>query len=196
MLAIRLQRTGRSGHTQFRVVVQDSRFSPKRGRIVAYLGNYDPHTKTATFDSQKAAQYLENGAQPSERVALLLKKEGVKLPAWVKLSEPQKRTVRHPEKRRSTRPAEAEAPATKAADETTESAEPADPESSAEATGQEPQAVEETAAAPAAEEPSPAETPAEEAVPTEETPAEESTAEPEAPAEQAAPEETPPEKTE
>src|SRR5579862_1237367 len=111
MLAIRLQRTGRSGHAQFRVVVQDSRFSPKRGRIVAYLGSYDPHTKAATFDSQKAAEYLEKGAQPSERVARLLQKEGVKLPAWVKLSEPQKRTVRNPEKRRSTAPAKPEAPA-------------------------------------------------------------------------------------
>ncbi len=111
MLAIRLQRTGRSGHAQFRVIVQDNRFSPKRGRIVAYLGNYDPHTKTATVDGQKAAKYLENGAQPSDRVAKLLQKEGIKLPTWVKLSEPQKRTVRNPEKRRSTRPAQPEAPA-------------------------------------------------------------------------------------
>jgi small subunit ribosomal protein S16 len=75
--------------------------------VVAYLGSYDPHTKTTTLDSQRAAQYLQNGAQPSDRVAKLLQNEGVKLPAWVKLDEPKKGSVRHPEKRRSTRPAEA-----------------------------------------------------------------------------------------
>jgi small subunit ribosomal protein S16 len=112
MLAIRLQRTGRSGHAQFRVIVQDSRFSPKRGRIVSYLGSYNPHTKASTIDSQKASQYMQNGAQPSDSVARLFKKEGIKLPDWVKLDEPKKRDVRNPEKRRSTAPAkpEAEAP--------------------------------------------------------------------------------------
>lgn len=111
MLAIRMQRTGRSGHAQFRVIVQDSRFSPTRGRVVSYLGSYNPHTKTAKIDSVKASQYLENGAQPSDRVARLFKKEGIKLPVWVKLSEPKKRDVRSPEKRRSTAPAPPEAPA-------------------------------------------------------------------------------------
>ncbi len=126
MLAIRLQRTGRSGNTQFRVIVQDSRFSPTRGRVVAYLGSYDPHSKAAALDSAKAAQYLENGAQPSDRVARLFQKEGIKLPDWVKVSEPKQRVVRHPEKRRSTRPAGTEAsaaPETAPAEETTESTE-------------------------------------------------------------------------
>jgi small subunit ribosomal protein S16 len=108
MLAIRLQRTGRTGNAQFRVIVQDSRFSPKRGRVVAYLGSYDPHAKALTVDGEKTSQYLDNGAQPSDRVARLLQKEGIKLPAWVKLDEPKQRTVRNPEKRRSTRPAEPE----------------------------------------------------------------------------------------
>jgi small subunit ribosomal protein S16 len=106
MLAIRLQRTGRHGHAQFRLIVQDSRFSPKGGRIVAYLGNYDPHTKVATIDSDKAASYLANGAQPSDRAAKLLKKEGLKLPAWVKISEPKKRQTRHGDKLRRNRPPE------------------------------------------------------------------------------------------
>jgi len=113
MLVIRLARTGRSGHAQFRFVVQDKRFSPSRGRVVAYLGNYDPHAKTMTIDGEKASQYLSNGAQPSDRVARLLQKEGIKLPEWVKVSQPKERTTRNPAKRRSTAPAqpEAEAPA-------------------------------------------------------------------------------------
>lgn len=109
MLVIRLQRTGRSGHAQFRFVVQDKRFSPSKGRVVAYLGNYDPHTKTATLDSEKASQYLENGAQPSDRVASLFQKEGIKLPAWVKTAQLKERSIRNPEKRRSTAPAQPEA---------------------------------------------------------------------------------------
>ena len=168
MLAIRLQRTGRSGHTQFRMIVQDSRFSPKRGRVVAYLGSYDPHSKTASIDSEQAAKYLQNGAQPSDSAARLLKKEGVKLPGWVKLEDQKQRSVRNPEKRRSTAPAAPEVPAETAAET------PAD--TSAEEPAQEPatetpsdapeetpaQTSDEPAAEPEAEVPaSEAETPAE-----------------------------------
>src|SRR5690349_11010510 len=106
MLAIRMQRTGRKGHAMFRVVVQDSRWSPASGKVVAALGSYDPHAKTLTVDKEKAALFLKNGAQPSGRVAFLLKKEGVKLPAWVQAPAKTKRAVRNPDKRRSTRPDE------------------------------------------------------------------------------------------
>jgi small subunit ribosomal protein S16 len=104
MLTIRMQRRGRKGHAQFRVVAQDSKFNPQSGRVVAYLGFYDPHTKVATIDSEKTAKFLENGAQPSDRVVRILQKEGVKLPSWIKVAESKGRTVRHPEKRRSTAP--------------------------------------------------------------------------------------------
>ena len=76
MLVIRLQRTGRKGHAQFRVVVQDSRRTPTSGKIVAQVGTYDPHTKTLNLDKERAQHYLDHGAQPSDRVALILKKEG------------------------------------------------------------------------------------------------------------------------
>ena len=106
MLAIRMQRTGRKGHAQFRVIVQESRRSPKSGAIVASLGSYDPHTKVATVDTEKAAFYLNNGAQPSDRVAVLLQKQGVTLPSWVKIDTSKLATVRNADKRRSTRPQE------------------------------------------------------------------------------------------
>ncbi len=124
MLAIRLQRTGRSGHAQFRVIVQDSRFSPKSGRVVAFVGNYNPHSKEAKLDGEAISQYLDKGAQPTDRVAGLLKKEGIKLPSWVKVSQPQKRTTRNAEKLRRNRPAEA-VPAAELTQET-----PADEEAS------------------------------------------------------------------
>ncbi len=105
MLTIRMKRTGRTGHAQFRMIVQDSRFHPSSGRVVAYLGNYDPHTKEATFDKDKLKSYLTNGAQPSPRVVKLLKQQKITLPSWVKKPTQKKKAVRYPEKRRRTRPA-------------------------------------------------------------------------------------------
>src|SRR3954469_11026940 len=99
MLVIRMQRTGRKGHAMFRVIVQDSRRTPTSGKIVAALGSYDPHSKQVILDKDKAGFYLEHGAQPSDRVARLLKAEGVKLPDWVKLSGDKERTVRNADKR-------------------------------------------------------------------------------------------------
>lgn len=101
-----MQRTGRKGHAMFRMVVQDSRRTPTSGKIVAPLGSYDPHAKTLILDKEKAAFYLEHGAQPSERAARLLKGEGIKLPGWVKEPAKHERSVRNTEKRRSTAPAQ------------------------------------------------------------------------------------------
>jgi small subunit ribosomal protein S16 len=123
MLAIRLRRTGRKGHAQFRVIVQDSRFSPSSGRVVAYLGSYDPHAKTAVLDKEKITNYLTNGAQPSGRAAGLFKSEGITLPNWVKEAQPKKRAIRHPEKLRRNRPPEEAAPPVPAAEAPEETAE-------------------------------------------------------------------------
>lgn len=106
MLAIRMQRTGRKGHAMFRMVVQDSRQTPTSGRVVATLGSYDPHTKTSTLNKEKAGFYLEHGAQPSDRVARLLQKEGVVLPSWVALSGQTAKSTRNPDKLRKNQPAE------------------------------------------------------------------------------------------
>jgi small subunit ribosomal protein S16 len=144
MLAIRMQRTGRKGHAMFRVVVQESRYTPTSGKVVAALGSYDPHAKTVVLDKEKATFYLTNGAQPSPRVVRLLKAEGVKLPSWVSLPADQKRETRNPEKRRSTAPKKAAVPAEEPAEaaaetpvetETTEPTEaaPAETEATAEA---------------------------------------------------------------
>ena len=122
MLVIRMQRTGRKGHAMFRVVVQDSRRTPTSGKLVASLGSYDPHAKTLILDKEKAGYYLEHGAQPSDRVARLLKAEGVKLPDWVQLETDKERKVRNADKRRSTRPDEPKA------EEPAEAPVPAEPE--------------------------------------------------------------------
>ena len=110
MLAIRMQRTGRKGHANFRVIVQDSHRSPTSGKVVALLGNYDPHTKASSLEKEKADFYLKNGAQPSNRVALLFKQEGIKLPKWVEIDTRKQGKLRHEEKLRKNRPAGAAAP--------------------------------------------------------------------------------------
>ncbi|HTE21879.1 MAG TPA: 30S ribosomal protein S16 [Candidatus Limnocylindria bacterium] len=117
MLVIRMQRTGRKGHAQFRVVVQDSRRTPTSGRVVAALGHYNPHTKESSLDKEKALLYLEHGAQPSDRAARLLQAEGVKLPKWVKLEANKQRAIRNLEKLRKNRPSTDEAIEDKPAEE-------------------------------------------------------------------------------
>ena len=115
MLAIRLQRIGRKGYPVYRVAVQESQRHPSSGRVVMYLGSYNPHTKEATINAEKAALYLKNGAQPTPRVVRLLQEAKVELPAWVKVGAPKTKTLRHPEKLRKNQPkeevAEAAAPA-------------------------------------------------------------------------------------
>ncbi len=137
MLVVRMQRTGRKGHAQFRVVVQDSRRTPTSGKIVAAIGSYNPHTKTAQIDKEKAAAFISNGAQPSPRVVRLLKAEGVKLPDWVKVSEPKTGKLRNPEKLRRNQPKETpeepkEAQADEAPVEVAEAVEETTPETPAE----------------------------------------------------------------
>jgi small subunit ribosomal protein S16 len=112
-----MQRTGRKGHAQFRVVVQDSRRTPTSGRVVAQLGSLNPHTKEAILDKEKAELYLKNGAQPSPRVIRLLKSQGVKLPDWVEVPADKKRAIRNTEKLRRNRPAEEKAEEVKEAPE-------------------------------------------------------------------------------
>jgi small subunit ribosomal protein S16 len=114
MLVIRLQRTGRKGHAQFRIVVQDSRRTPTSGKIVAQVGTYNPHSKELNINKERAQHYLDHGAQPSERVITILKKEGLKLPEWVKDPSKKEGKLRNPEKLRRNQPKEAvaeEAPA-------------------------------------------------------------------------------------
>jgi len=100
MLAIRLQRVGRSGYPVYRVAVQESQRHPSSGRIVAYVGTYNPHSKESRIQTELAQKYLDNGAQPSPRVVKLLKDAGVKMPSWVKDPAAGNKATRNPEKLR------------------------------------------------------------------------------------------------
>ena len=110
MLAIRLQRVGRAGYPTYRLAVQESQRHPSSGRVVAYVGSYNPHTKDVTVQVETAQKYLNNGAQPTPRVAKLLEGAGVSLPKWVKsVASDKQKAIRNPEKLRKNQPKE-EAP--------------------------------------------------------------------------------------
>ena len=107
MLAIRLQRIGRKGYPVYRLAVQEAQRHPSSGRVVAYVGSYNPHTKEANIQVADAQKYLDNGAQPSPRVVKLLAGAGVKLPLWVKqASSDKQKAVRHTDKLRKNQPKE------------------------------------------------------------------------------------------
>lgn len=107
MLAIRLQRLGRKGHPVYRLAVQESQRHPSSGRVVAYVGSYNPHTKESNVQVELAQKYLDNGAQPTPRVVKLLKDAGVKLPKWVKeVTADKQKAIRNPEKLRKNQPKE------------------------------------------------------------------------------------------
>ena len=104
MLAIRMQRNGRSHYPTYRIVVQESQRHPLSGRVVAEVGNYNPQTKALTLDKEAVEKYLSNGAQPSSRVAFILKKNGIKLPKWYKEATVKKVAAKHADKLRKNQP--------------------------------------------------------------------------------------------
>ena len=110
MLAIRMQRNGRAHLPVYRIVVQESQRHPLSGRVVAEVGSYNPNTKALTLNKELAEKYLKNGAQPSSRVAMILKKNGIKLPKWYKEAPEKSKTAKHADKLRKNQPKE-EAPA-------------------------------------------------------------------------------------
>lgn len=78
MLKIRLSRTGKKNQPSYRVVVQEHT-APIKGRFVDNLGFYRPAEDPKVFqvDMEKINHWLSVGAQPSDTVAGLLKRQGV-----------------------------------------------------------------------------------------------------------------------
>jgi len=74
---IRLTRVGKKRQPSYRVVVADSR-SPRDGRYIEQIGRYDPTTEPSIveIDNERAAYWMERGAQPSSQVRKLLEISG------------------------------------------------------------------------------------------------------------------------
>ena len=75
---IRLRRMGAKKAPFYRVVVADSR-SPRDGRFIEEIGYYNPLSEPVEvkIDADKAKTWIKNGAQPTETVKALLKKNGI-----------------------------------------------------------------------------------------------------------------------
>ena len=78
MVKIRLRRMGAKRAPFYRVVVADSKY-PRDGRFIDEIGTYNPMTEPAevNIDAEKAAKWLANGAQPTDTVKDLFKKNGI-----------------------------------------------------------------------------------------------------------------------
>ena len=78
MVKIRLRRMGAKKAPFYRVVVADSRFA-RDGRFIEEIGYYDPTKEPSVvkIDAEKAKQWLDNGAQPTDTVREIVKKGAV-----------------------------------------------------------------------------------------------------------------------
>ncbi|MDD5947034.1 MAG: 30S ribosomal protein S16 [Oscillospiraceae bacterium] len=75
---IRLRRMGAKKAPFYRIVVADGRY-PRDGRFIEELGYYDPTKEPSVVkvDADKAKTWLANGAQPTDTVRVILKKQGI-----------------------------------------------------------------------------------------------------------------------
>lgn len=78
MIKIRLSRVGARNQPSYRIVVADAR-SPRDGRFIEIIGNYNPRTEppTVSIREDRALYWLGQGAQPTEPVARMLKNAGI-----------------------------------------------------------------------------------------------------------------------
>ena len=78
MVKIRLRRMGAKKAPFYRIVVADSR-SPRDSRFIEEIGTYNPMLEPSEVkvDADKVKEWIKNGAQPTETVKSLLKKEGI-----------------------------------------------------------------------------------------------------------------------
>jgi small subunit ribosomal protein S16 len=78
MVRIRLRRVGSSKNPIWRIVVADRR-SPRDGRSIETIGQYNPQTEPSTIvvDEERARHWLDKGALPSRQVATLLRAKGI-----------------------------------------------------------------------------------------------------------------------
>ncbi len=78
MVKIRLRRLGAKKNPYYRIVVADSRF-PRDGRFIEELGTYNPLSEPSEVkvDADRVKDWIAKGAQPTDTVKALLKKNGI-----------------------------------------------------------------------------------------------------------------------
>lgn len=75
MVVIRLSRQGSKKRPFYRIVAADKR-DARDGKFIDLIGTYDPRTKAFALDGDRYKHWLSNGAQPSETLATLVRRQG------------------------------------------------------------------------------------------------------------------------
>lgn len=96
MLVIRLARVGRNKYPVYRIVVADKRRAAT-SKSIAILGHYNPHTKDLVIKKEELQGYIERGAQPSNRVLILMQQEKIDLPKWASIKTRNRKPKKEPE---------------------------------------------------------------------------------------------------
>ena len=92
-VSIRLRREGAKNRPYYRVVVADSR-SPRDGKFIEVIGTYDPkkHGHNSSLNMERAEFWISKGAQPSDTVRSLIKKNKKMTTAAEPSSQPERDT--------------------------------------------------------------------------------------------------------
>ncbi len=151
MVKLRLRRIGRKKLPLYKIVAADSR-SPRDGRFIEAVGNYDPKHNPPTIDvkEERVLHWLKSGAKPTDTVKNLLSSKGImlkhhlmkkgadeqkindELSKWSSLQEgklqkmTERRLRRKTNKKKKTTEGEKPAGTTAAADKPAEAVKPAD----------------------------------------------------------------------
>jgi small subunit ribosomal protein S16 len=105
VVKLRLMRMGKKKQPTYRIVAADSR-SPRNGRFIEIVGTYEPRRDPSVIeiDNDRAVHWLQNGAQPTERVAKLLEVTG----AWEQFKTGVAPAAPKPPPEKAEKPAKAE----------------------------------------------------------------------------------------
>lgn len=76
MVKLRLKRMGNKFNAFYRIVAADAK-APRDGRFIEEVGYYNPHSKELKLDQALIFKWLDDGAQPTEVVRNLLKREQI-----------------------------------------------------------------------------------------------------------------------
>jgi small subunit ribosomal protein S16 len=80
MVVLRMSRQGSKKRPFYRIVAADKRCA-RDGRFIDLIGTFDPRTKVFSLDAERYAHWVKVGAQPSETLASLVRRQKAAAPA-------------------------------------------------------------------------------------------------------------------
>jgi small subunit ribosomal protein S16 len=93
-VSIRLRREGAKNRPYYKIVVADSR-SPRDGKFIEIIGTYDPKTpgNNSSLKAERAEYWISKGAQPSDTVRSLIKRNRKRAPTATASPQPEPATA-------------------------------------------------------------------------------------------------------